>query len=206
MSRELRSTALRAVSVLPDLQYQQAVDNLAKIAANPGFLPYFAVIGHGSVQVTENGDSALSLSASKDALGTVGVGASRNVTGTWGLGTITSPEKIRGMQAVYLRALRGVTEGDPAFGWLKVGGKQDVPKHASYVGRYQQTRVWVVPEGIEGLSELTLAILDIATREDARGAPDPISDAFRGMADPPGMARRNFQVPAVGPVYTPGTR
>ena len=206
MSQQLRFTALRTVNVLPDLQYQQVIDNLAKIAANPGFLPYLAVAGQGSVQVTDNGNSALGVNLSKNALGTgtVGIGASRNVTGTWSMGTITSPEKIRSMHAVYLRALRGVTVGDPAFGWLKVGSQEEVPKQASYVGRYQNTYVWVLPEGIDGLSELVLAIMDVATREDAGGASDSGGGLARGMAQPPGMPRRNFQVPPVGPVFTPG--
>ena len=96
---------------------------------------------------------------------------SRNVTGTWSLGTITSPEKIRSMQAVYLRAIRGRAAGDPAFGWLKVGGQSDVPKQASYVGQFQDVYVWVMPDGMEGLSDLTLAIMDIATRDDTGGGP-----------------------------------
>ena len=208
MSQQLRFTALRTVNAIPDLQYQQVIDNLAKIASNPGFLPYLAVAGQGSVQVTDNGNSALSLNLSNSVLvgtGTVGIGASRNVTGTWTMGTVTSPEKIRSMQAVYLRALRGVREGDPAFAWLQLGSKQDVPKQASYVGRFENTFVWVIPDGVDGLSELTLAIMDIATREDIGGAPASDSGPFRGMAQPPGMPRRNFQVPPVGPVFTPGT-
>jgi hypothetical protein len=53
MSEQLRFTARRTVNALPDLQYQQVVDNLAKIASNPGFLPSLAVAGQGSVQVTD---------------------------------------------------------------------------------------------------------------------------------------------------------
>jgi hypothetical protein len=207
MSQQLRFSASRTVNALPDLQYQQVVDNLAKIASNPGFLPYLAVAGQGTVQVTDIRNSALGLNLSKNALGagTLGIGASRNVTGTWSMGTITSPEKIRNMHAVYLRALRGVIQGDPAFDWLKVGSKAEIPKHTSFVGCYQNTCVWVLPDGIDGLSELTLAIMDIATSEDTAGASDSGSGGGRGMAQPPGTPRRNFQVPPFGPVFTPGT-
>jgi hypothetical protein len=204
MSQQLRFTTLKTVNALPDLQYQQVVDNLAKIASNPGFLPYLAVAGEGSVQVTDNGTSALGLSISPraHAAGGLAFGTSRNVTGTWSLGTITSPEKIRSMQSVYLRAIRGTAAGDPAFGWLKIGCKGDVPKEASYTGRFGDVFVWVVPAGIDGLSDLTLAIMDIATSEDIATAPVPDG----GLASPPGVPRRNFQVPPVGPVFTPGAR
>jgi hypothetical protein len=208
MSQQLRFTTLKTMNALPDLQYQQVIDNLAKIASNPGFLPYLAIAGEGSVQVTDNGTSALALNMSPKANGPgwLGFGASRNVTGTWSLGTITSPEKIRSMQAVYLRALRGRLEGDPAFGWLKIGCKGDIPEQASYTGRFGDVFVWVTPEGIDGLSNLTLAIMDIATSEDVGGSPGADSGPLRGMAGPAGVPRRNFQVPPVGPVFTPGTR
>ncbi len=206
MSQQLQFTARRTVNVLPDLQYEQVIDNLAKIAANPGFLPYLAVAGQGSVQVTDNGSTVLGLNMFPSAFGPGGpsVGALRDVTGTWSLGTITSPEKVRSMQAVYLRALRGRAAGDPAFGWLKIGGRDDVPKQVSYVGRFEDVYVWVMPEGIEGLSDLTLAIMDVATSEDSGGGPVADGGSLREMAGPPGVSRRNFQVPPVGPVFTPG--
>ena len=178
MSQQLGFTARRTVSALPDLQYQQVIDNLAKIASNPGFLPYLAVAGQGSVQVTDNGSSTLGLNMPAKLLApaSLSFGASRNVTGTWSLGTITSPEKIRSMQAVYLHAIRGRAMGDPAFCWLKIGVQGDVPKQVSYVGQFENLFVWVMPEGIEGLSDLTLAIMDIATSEDTAAAPRQMAD------------------------------
>ncbi len=188
---------------LPDLEYQQVIDNLAKIASNPGYLPYLAVAGQGSVQVTDNGSSLLGLNGASSMLApaSLNIGATRNVTGTWSLGTVTSPEKIRSMQAIYLHAITGRAAGDPTFGWLKIGGQGDVPKQASYVGQFATVYVWVMPEGIEGLSDLTLAILDIATSEDTAGM---AGGKVRAMPGTAGVPRRNFQVPAVGPVFTPG--
>jgi hypothetical protein len=206
MSQQLRFTARRTVNALPDLQYQQVVDNLAKIASNPGFLPYLAVAGQGSIQVTDNGNSTLGLNMASKAFGpgTLSLGASRNVTGTWSLGTITSPEKIRNMQTVYLDALHGSAEGNPAFGWLKIGQKTDVPREASFVGRFNDVFVWVMPEGVAGLSELSLSIMDIATSEDASGPTIDDQRYRRGASGSSAVPRRNFQVPPVGPVFTPG--
>jgi len=53
-------------------------------------------------------------------------------------------------------------------GWIGVGQKQDVPKTAAYVGQYRKTYVWVMPENIETLTRLTLAILDIHTFKSER--------------------------------------
>ena len=62
LSRQLKLTTRRTVSTLPDLNYQQVIDNLAAAASNPGVLPYLAVAGQGSVQVTDNGNSTMGLS------------------------------------------------------------------------------------------------------------------------------------------------
>jgi hypothetical protein len=206
MSQQLQLTARRTVNTLPDLQYQQIVDNLAKIASNPGFLPYLAVAGQGSVQVTDNGNSTLGLNLVSKAFGpgTLSLGTSRDVTGTWSLGTITSPEKIRNMQTVYLRALRESAAGNPAFGWLKIGHKADVPREACFAGRFNDVSVWVMPDGVAGLSELSLSILDIATSDDATGPVVDDKKSRRGGSESSAAPRRNFQVPPVGPVFTPG--
>jgi hypothetical protein len=211
MNQQLRFSARRTANTLPDLQYHQVMDNLAMIAANPGFLPYLAVAGQGSVQVTDGGNSSLSLTMVPKMFtsGLFGLGASRNVTGTWSLGTITSPEKIRGMQTAYQRAARGSVEGDPAYAWLKVGCKKDVPKNASYVAQHGEVFAWVMPDGMTGLSDLTLTIMDIATREAAVPTPRPPAtarEASPGSTAPEDVPRRNFQVPPSGPVFTPGVR
>ena len=132
------------------------------------------------------------------------LGASRNVTGTWSLGTITSPEKIRSMQAVYLRAIRGRAAGDPAFGWLKIGGKGDVPRQASYVGRFER-RIRLGHAGRDrGAFRLDPGDHGHRHQRRRRGALWRDGGSPRGMAGPTGVSRRNFQVPPVGPVFTPG--
>ncbi len=201
LHRQLEFTARRAMNTLPDLHYQQVMDNLAAIAANPARLPYLAVVGQGAVQVTDNATTALGLVSpvSLAKPDTFGFNSTRNVTGTWSLGTITSPDKIRAMQAVYQRAVAGSAHREPAHLWLKIGGKRDVPSAARHTGRHGDVAVWVMPEGVGGLSELTLAILDIATRDDTAPALASPADERQG-----GVPRRNFQLPATGPVFTPG--
>ncbi len=202
LHRQLEFTAHRTLSRLPELQYQQVVDNLAAVAANPANLPFLAVVGQGAIQVTDNGTSTLRLTIpmlSAKPYG-VNIGASRNVTGTLSLGTVTSPDKIRAMQAVYQQVVAGSARREPAHLWLHVGAKHEVPRGARYSGQHGDVWVWVMPADVAGLSELTLAILDIATRVDEADTAVPPDRSGRRGAVP----RRNFQVPASGPVFTPG--
>ncbi len=55
--------------------------------------------------------------------------------------------------------------------WFQTGCKKDVPKHCpcTYVGSYCGTYVWVLPEGRNELSKLTLAILDYASNSPPTG-------------------------------------
>lgn len=48
-------------------------------------------------------------------------------------------------------------------GWLHVGRKCEAPREARYKARYKDTCVWVMPDGMEGLSGFTLVLQDIAT-------------------------------------------
>ncbi len=48
-------------------------------------------------------------------------------------------------------------------GWFHHGCKKDVPKDACYVGCYHDTYVWVLPDGLEGLTRFTMTVIDLAT-------------------------------------------
>jgi hypothetical protein len=48
-------------------------------------------------------------------------------------------------------------------GWYHVGCAKDVPKDACYVGSYHDTYVWVMPDGIEGLTRFTITIIDLTS-------------------------------------------
>jgi hypothetical protein len=49
------------------------------------------------------------------------------------------------------------------MGWYCVGRKHDVPKDACYVARYGDVYVWVMPQGLEGLTLFTMTVIDLAT-------------------------------------------
>ena len=53
-------------------------------------------------------------------------------------------------------------------GWIGIGQKRDLPRDAAYVGQFGKTYVWVLPNNLEPLTRLTLAILDIHTFQSER--------------------------------------
>jgi hypothetical protein len=48
-------------------------------------------------------------------------------------------------------------------GWYGIGCKANVPRDACYVGQCGKTFVWVMPEGLEGLTRFTMTVLELAT-------------------------------------------
>jgi hypothetical protein len=59
----------------------------------------------------------------------------------------------------------GITTSDclkADYCWFHSGQKKCVPKHCASVGHYCHVYVWVLPEGQDQLTKLTLAILDYA--------------------------------------------
>lgn len=46
-------------------------------------------------------------------------------------------------------------------GWYQIGSKKDVPKNACYVGHYCKRYVWVCPDGLKGLADASIAMLEL---------------------------------------------
>jgi hypothetical protein len=59
-------------------------------------------------------------------------------------------------------------------GWLGHGCEHDVPKNACYSSHCHGTYVWVLPEGMPGLSEFTLVVMDILTTDPSTLAVLPV--------------------------------
>ena len=112
---------------------------------------------------------------------------SRNVTENWAMVPVTDIEKVRRLRCAFqllvggvecsecddcLKTLEGFIPVEPEklscsipMGWFCVGKKADVPKEACYVGHYCETYVWVMPEGVDGLSRFTMTIMQLSTSE-----------------------------------------
>ncbi len=111
---------------------------------------------------------------------------SRNVTENWSLVPVTDVDNLRRIRCAYeLLVLGGgeTTDCDHCSallqrfylgetdrmdcvipsGWYHTGCKKDVPANACHVGHYCKTYVWVMPDGLDGLTRFTMTIIDLAT-------------------------------------------
>jgi hypothetical protein len=176
-----RSTTHQALTI-SDIHYDQVLSNLASFECNPNVLPHFAIVGAGGTLVHDEATANMELEWDTSTLARklLGLSGTRQVEEQWTLAPIINPDKLRAIRSVYQLATRGENydpEGDKllvAFlgsdyaqwidrNWYGVGCKKDVPRHACYVAHCGQRYVWVTADGIEPLSRLTLAILNIST-------------------------------------------
>src|SRR5262245_60058221 len=110
----------------------------------------------------------------------------RNVTENWSIAPVTDIDNLRRIRCAFQmlvldggqttdcescyelleRFYRGETDRMDCVlprGWFQSGCKKDVPKDACYVGCYCNTYVWVLPDGVEGLTRFTMTVIDLAT-------------------------------------------
>jgi hypothetical protein len=100
-----------------------------------------------------------------------------------------------------------LTEDEPLAvliprGWYCVGKKHDVPKDACYVGHHCQTYVWVMHDGVGGLSRFMLTVLQLAEAKDEKAAKPEGPKA----AEPPHENRHGGEPPLDMPRRIFGTR
>jgi hypothetical protein len=195
----LRDNTLRTADTLTNLNYQQVLNNLAMLVANPAFMPSIAIINAGTVTVADqavasgNATYAPTLNFSQQGGGALPIltlllnpSGSRNVTENWSLAPVTDIDNLRRIRCAFqLLVLGGGTTSDCdacqdllqrfylgetsrmecviPVGWYQVGCKKDVPKNACYVAHHCDTYVWVMPEGLDGLTRFTMTVIDLAT-------------------------------------------
>jgi hypothetical protein len=110
----------------------------------------------------------------------------RSVTENWSMAPVTDVDNLRRIRCAFqllvldggqtsdceqcLDLLRRFYLGETdrmdcviPRGWFQAGCKKDVPKNACYVGRYCDSYVWVLPDGVEGLTRFTMTVIDLAT-------------------------------------------
>jgi hypothetical protein len=203
----LRNHTERQARTLTDLQYDQVLDNIAMFVEEPNALPFFstALAGQTSNNYTANPASTLGWSLNSFNAGpplfyfsqlTSALGGTFTANEQWGTNSVLNPDVLLLMRCVYQKVVgRPCCDGDgekkleayfaghPGYleamrpGWYGVGRRCDVPACAVHVRHYNKTSVWVTPEGVDSLTRLTLAILDLATAATPLLVPDPTAVA-----------------------------
>ena len=100
----LRERTVNQGNTLPELQYQQVLDNLAQFAVNPSALPWQMNLKEGTSQVTDS----LSGGAALDTGPPVGwfpqLLGSRTVVAQWGMAPVVDPTELQLLRIAYRRA------------------------------------------------------------------------------------------------------
>jgi hypothetical protein len=100
----LRQRTIGQGSTLPELQYQQVLDNLARFTEDPSALPWHVNLREGTTQITDSasGGVAVDLGPPTDTLPQLF--ASRTVVAQWGVAPVIDPLQLRLLRIAYRRA------------------------------------------------------------------------------------------------------
>lgn len=195
---QLSHSTVKQASSVTDLQYRQVLDNLALFHERPNALPHFAVVGTGGTLVNDRAEVAVEMEWNPYTLvrEQLGLGAAREVEEQWTLAPVVNPDKLRAIRCVFQMVTTGTSSDREANallksflgdgyhewvvrGWYGSGCRKDVPKGACYVGRCGGRYVWVTPEGLDGLTRLTIAVLNIATLDPTPSPQQPTKTVYQ---------------------------
>lgn len=111
----LRQRTINQGGTLPELQYQQVLDNLALFAVNPSALPWHVNLHEGTAQVTDSlsGGVAVELGPPADALPQLF--GSRTAVAQWGMSPVVDATELRLLRFAYRRAHGIGGQPDPEF-------------------------------------------------------------------------------------------
>jgi hypothetical protein len=104
-SVRLGQRTIHQASTLPDLEYQQVLNNLARFATNPSSLPWHVNMREGTTQITDSvsGGAAVDLGPPTETLPQLF--GSRTLVVQWGTAPVINPIELRLLRIAYRRAL-----------------------------------------------------------------------------------------------------
>jgi hypothetical protein len=187
---QLRKHASQQHRTTTDLVQQQVMDNIAKLAADPSAWPQYSGIAEGVTQLTDLGEGTAGLKWNARSIveESLGLKASRALQENWRMQPVNDASRLRAMWAVYHHAIYGTLPpptygydartqfrdlfGEqyeqmlPGPGWFRITcEKERIEKVycGCVVGRYCNTRAYVLPGYEYKLQQLTFLIQHMAT-------------------------------------------
>jgi hypothetical protein len=111
----LRQRTINQASTLPELQYQQVLNNLAAFAANPAALPWHVNLREGTTQITDSITGGSLVDLGPPAVTQPQLFGSRTAVAQWGMSPVIDATELRLLRIAYRRA-HGLAEmPDPEF-------------------------------------------------------------------------------------------
>ena len=105
----LRQRTINQGNTLPELQYQQVLDNLAQFAENPSALPWHVNLREGTSQVTDSLSGGALVDLGPPASTQPQLFGSRTVVAQWGMSPVIDATELNLLRVAYRRAF-GISE------------------------------------------------------------------------------------------------
>src|SRR5947208_7002478 len=101
----LRQRTINQGNTLPELQYQQVLDNLANFATNPSALPWHLNLREGTTQITDSATAGAVVDLGPPAVTLPQIFGSRTAVAQWGMSPVIDATELRLLRIAYRRAL-----------------------------------------------------------------------------------------------------
>jgi hypothetical protein len=111
----LRQRTINQGSTLPELQYQQVLDNLARFATHPGSLPWHVNLREGTTQVTDSLSGGAAIDLGPPVTWFPQLLGSRTAVAQWGMSPVIDATELRLLRIAYRRALGFPDMPSPKF-------------------------------------------------------------------------------------------
>src|SRR6516162_2824486 len=114
-SSRLRQRTINQGSTLPELQYQQVLDNLALFATHPGSLPWHVNVREGTTQLTDSLSGGAALDIGPPVTWFPQLIGSRTAVAQWGMSPVIDATELRLLRISYRRAYGASDMPSPEF-------------------------------------------------------------------------------------------
>jgi hypothetical protein len=114
-SGRLRQRTISQGNTLPELQYQQVLDNLARFATQPGSLPWHVNLKEGTTQVTDSLSGGAALDIGPPVTWFPQLLGSRTAVAQWGMSPVIGASELRLLRIAYRRAHGAPDMPSPRF-------------------------------------------------------------------------------------------
>jgi hypothetical protein len=111
----LRQRTINQGSTLPELQYQQVLDNLAQFATNPSALPWHVNLKEGTSQVTDSLSGGAAVDIGPPVTWFPQLFGSRTAVAQWGVSPVIDASELRLLRIAYRRAHGSTDMPSPEF-------------------------------------------------------------------------------------------
>ena len=100
----LRQRTVNQGGSLPELQYQQVLDNLAQFATNPAALPWHVNLREGTTQITDSISGGAAIDLGPPVTWFPQLLGSRTAVAQWGMSPVIDATELRLLRIAYRRA------------------------------------------------------------------------------------------------------